>query len=652
MKSKKKTLLLAIFLGTFGAHRFYLSQVWKGIFYVLFFWTLFPTLISLIDAIIFASMSNDKFNKKYNRRVSDSLIKICSGCDKPLTFFSKSSFGVGKLKDGGRVCRHCYSKICKYDANFWKNSKTQYDKKLVRKMLSRFSRPPKSFKATKTKIKPIVNKKASNEFSYRYYSILVSYSESLFQIVHKLQANDTILEHINNAGKIDVTPREFILNCVIYDMVQVLKIVTNRNNDTTSLEVTGLVLLVGQLLPNKSEFFLSQGFDKVESYYDKRLYKGIANSIIELADVENPLQISIEKREDGRLISSTTQQNNFSFPTFLKISNNPLFEEYATVIYRFAVIISKADNFVSQSEEYSLREIYQLTHNPIPEMKNESLNISKGDENETLEDALAELNSLIGLNDVKTEINTLINFIKIQKAREESGLKSSSLSYHIVFTGNPGTGKTTVARIVAKIYRHLGILSEGKLVETDRSGLVAQYTGQTAVKVNKTVDSALNGILFIDEAYALVGENKDDFGNEAVATLIKRMEDDRDKLAIVLAGYTNEMKEFIDTNPGFKSRINRYINFPDYKPNELFDIFESMCCKLDYVLTEDAKIELRIVFEKAYSNRDKSFGNGRFVRNIFEKAMEQQANRIAKENNLTKEKLTTIEKDDIVNSVN
>lgn len=294
-----------------------------------------------------------------------------------------------------------------------------------------------------------------------------------------------------------------------------------------------------------------------------------------------------------------------------------------------------------------MKEIYQLTHNPIPEKKDETLHISKSIKNESLDEVLNELNSLIGLNEVKSEINTLINFIKIQKAREQSGLISTSISYHIVFTGNPGTGKTTVARIVAKIYKHLGILKEGQLVETDRSGLVAEYVGQTAVKVNKTVNSALNGVLFIDEAYSLVGENKDDFGKEAVATLIKRMEDDRDKLVMVLAGYTKEMMEFINTNPGFKSRFNRYISFPDYTPNELFEIFEKSCNKLEYHLTEEAKISLLSVFKNAYSSRDKSFGNGRFVRNVFEKTLEQQANRIAKERSLTKEILTTIIKDDI-----
>nr|WP_223271944.1 AAA family ATPase [Algoriphagus ratkowskyi] len=248
---------------------------------------------------------------------------------------------------------------------------------------------------------------------------------------------------------------------------------------------------------------------------------------------------------------------------------------------------------------------------------------------------------------MKSEIKTLINFIKIQKAREAKGFKTSPLSYHIVFKGNPGTGKTTVARIVAKIYKALGVLQQGQLVETDRSGLVAEYLGQTAIKVNKTIDSAINGVLFIDEAYSIISDAKDSYGKEAVATLIKRMEDDRDKLIVVIAGYTNEMDDFIETNPGFKSRFNRYIEFTDYTSEELLSIYEGLCSNLDYKLTDDAKTKLNEIFTVAYNNRDNSFGNGRFVRNIFEKSMEGQANRIAGIVELTDEILTTITKDDI-----
>ena len=426
-------------------------------------------------------------------------------------------------------------------------------------------------------------------------------------------------------------------------MIQISKILSDNKFTTGSLEATGLVLSSYPFLPNvNSNLVLEKDYNTLALSHKQGILKEMAQQLIDISLTENPLQISLNNGNS----ENTNFENKLAFPTFLKISDNPLFQEYSTTLYRYATIISKADNIVTKREENLLKQIYQITHNPIPETKNEALHISKSEKNETLESILNELNSLIGLDEVKAEINSLINFIKIQKEREKTGLKSSSLSYHIVFTGNPGTGKTTVARIVAKIYKQLGILSEGQLVETDRSGLVAEYSGQTAPKVNKTVNSALNGILFIDEAYSLVGENKDDFGKEAVATLIKRMEDDREKLVLILAGYSNEMKDFINTNPGFQSRFNRYINFPDYSADDLFKIFKSKCENLDYKLTNDAETELRAEFEKAYSNRDNTFGNGRYVRNKFEKTVEKQANRIAKVSDLTKDILTTIEKED------
>lgn len=253
-----------------------------------------------------------------------------------------------------------------------------------------------------------------------------------------------------------------------------------------------------------------------------------------------------------------------------------------------------------------------------------------------------ELKSLIGLSSVKKEIETLTNFIKIQQERQLKGLKISQPSYHCVFTGNPGTGKTTVARIVAEIYKELGVLEKGHLVETDRSGLVAEYVGQTAVKTNKIIDSALDGVLFIDEAYSLISGSENDYGKEAIATLLKRMEDDRDRLVVILAGYSEEMQSFIDSNPGLQSRFNRYIEFVDFSNEELYEIFELYLKQFDYVLAKDAKNPLQELLTKAVINKDKNFGNARFVRNLFEKTIERQANRLSKEVNLTNEKLSEI----------
>ena len=266
-------------------------------------------------------------------------------------------------------------------------------------------------------------------------------------------------------------------------------------------------------------------------------------------------------------------------------------------------------------------------------------------------DPYQELDELIGLESVKEEVHTLANFAKIQQQRKAQGLKVPKMSFHLVFTGSPGTGKTTVARIVARIYKDLGILKSGHTVETDRSGLVAEYVGQTAVKTNAVIDSALNGVLFIDEAYALVPEGGgNDYGQEAISTLLKRMEDDRDKLVVIIAGYPNEMKRFIDSNPGLQSRFTRYINFPDYTDQELFDIFQLYLNKNQYTITDDAAELLKSNFSYAVANKTKNFGNARYVRNIFERAVEQQANRLSAKRSISDEELSLLTIEDIENA--
>ena len=266
-------------------------------------------------------------------------------------------------------------------------------------------------------------------------------------------------------------------------------------------------------------------------------------------------------------------------------------------------------------------------------------------------DPYQELEDLIGLENVKQEVKSLANFVKLQKQRQQKGLKTPKLSYHLVFTGSPGTGKTTVARIVARIYKDLGILKKGHTVETDRSGLVAEYVGQTATKTNAIVDSALNGVLFIDEAYALVPEgNSNDYGQEAISTLLKRMEDDRDKLVVIIAGYTNEMKRFIDSNPGLQSRFNRYINFPDYSAQELVKIFHMYMKKNQYTISDEADTLLKEKLNYAVEHKDRNFGNARYVRNVFEKAIQMQANRLEGKSNLSDRQLTEITASDIERS--
>ena len=265
----------------------------------------------------------------------------------------------------------------------------------------------------------------------------------------------------------------------------------------------------------------------------------------------------------------------------------------------------------------------------------------------TLEQALAELDGMIGLKEVKAEIHKLVDYTKIVQARKKQGLKVPSISYHCVFTGNPGTGKTTVARILGDIYRELGILKSGHLIETDRSGLVGSFVGQTALKTNKLIDSALDGVLFIDEAYALAGGGKSDYGQEAIATLLKRMEDDRDKLVVVVAGYSKEMRAFLDANSGMRSRFNRYINFPDYSADELAAMFRMRAKKNQFILAPDLEEGLVKLMKKVTRHPDPTFGNGRFVRNLFETAVERQATRLATLKDPTKEQLMTLTMADV-----
>lgn len=243
-----------------------------------------------------------------------------------------------------------------------------------------------------------------------------------------------------------------------------------------------------------------------------------------------------------------------------------------------------------------------------------------------------ELNSLIGLTSVKKEVMSLANFTRIQKQRQAKGLRNSSLSYHCVFTGNPGTGKTTIARILARIYKDLGVVSRGHLVECDRADLIAEYEGQTASKTNRVIDKAIGGVLFIDEAYSLLETgNGFNYGSEAIATLLKRMEDNRDSLVVIVAGYPREMKQFIESNPGLESRFTRYLDFPDYTATELADIFLARASKYNYELAPEALRQLQASLSSTVAHKSRNFGNARYVRNVFEQAIVQQANRLSRQ---------------------
>jgi hypothetical protein len=267
---------------------------------------------------------------------------------------------------------------------------------------------------------------------------------------------------------------------------------------------------------------------------------------------------------------------------------------------------------------------------------------------ERLAEAMAELDRLIGLEEIKHEVRTLTNFLKVQAKRSEAGLPTTDLSLHMVFNGNPGTGKTTVARIVGDIFSAMGILQKGHLVETDRSGLVAEYAGQTGPKSHKKIDEALDGVLFIDEAYTLIAaKSEDPYGHEAVQTLLKRMEDDRERLVVILAGYPQEMEALLRSNPGLSSRFSRHLEFDDYTPLELSQIFGLMCDKSQYRVCSATRAKIIVGVTWLHVRRDRHFGNGRTARNLFEHAIRRQANRIAEISELSVEQLSTLLPEDI-----
>ncbi len=311
--------------------------------------------------------------------------------------------------------------------------------------------------------------------------------------------------------------------------------------------------------------------------------------------------------------------------------------------------INNEDATVKNIGEQEKEETY-IKEKSDGQKREETSTEEKADEQneKTLDELLAELDSLIGLTEVKKDVKSLINLLKVNKIRKERNLPTSPVGLHLVFYGNPGTGKTTVARLLSGIYKQLGFLSKGHCIEVDRSGLVGGYVGQTALKTQEVVTSALGGILFIDEAYSLtVNKGAEDFGREAVDTLLKAMEDHRDDLVVIVAGYPELMNQFLQSNPGLKSRFTRFINFKDYESDELMQIFKRLVEKGGFRCSEDCEEKLEKLFSEAVKNKTSDFANGRFVRNMFEKTISNQADRVAQIEDISNEQLMEIVAADI-----
>lgn len=401
------------------------------------------------------------------------------------------------------------------------------------------------------------------------------------------------------------------------------------NNGTTNGELEALSSYIEMLKRNIEEIR-----EKMAAYKPTIAFKpGSSVRKEELPDYSD--EEMLEYQEDlisgDRILKDTNK------------SSGELGREYKTLQIRDKEISRQLDEAVKSSASVSAKAESKAEGQAATAVGVDEINIGN---------LLAELNSLIGMESVKHEINNLVNLLKICKIRQEKGLQLPPTTNHMVFLGNPGTGKTTVARILSKIYKGLGILSKGHLVEVDRSGLVAGYMGQTAEKVMEVVEEAKGGILFIDEAYALSSNKQDgDFGQEAIDILNKAMEDYRDDLIVIAAGYHDEMQDFLDANPGLRSRFNRTIRFPDYTAEELVVIMTNRATKLDYHFSEEALDFVKHKFEKTLQFPPNNFGNARSVRNYLDRVINNQANRLVVETDYDEEELTTLSLKDVENVV-
>ncbi len=353
----------------------------------------------------------------------------------------------------------------------------------------------------------------------------------------------------------------------------------------------------------------------------------------------------VTQRQRYTVESDLIVQCVVSMWTAISTANAPSNSNELSNIKYIKSMLEKRAATISGKIDYSI----VVTDTEIIEEPNEIVEYTV--DSGTLESVFSELRFLVGLDSVKIEVESLTNLAKVFQLRKQRNLAVPDFSFHLVFIGNPGTGKTTVARIIAKIYGHLGLLSKGHVIEVDRAGLVANYVGQTATKVQEVIARAKGGILFIDEAYSLSSGGEKDFGREAIEILLKAMEDQRDDLVVIAAGYDEKMEEFLNSNPGLRSRFPKVISFPDYSPEELAEIFVRTAEKTQYNLTHAAKVTLYEETKRMWMNRGEDFANARDVRNLFERTISAHANRISALPNVTEDILTTVEEVDVATAI-
>lgn len=451
----------------------------------------------------------------------------------------------------------------------------------------------------------------------------------------------------------DISMREMIQ----FDLLQFLAYLLDTNDGSSNPEIAFIHRYLGQYFT--VDGLLKFKYDRINNEFQKTIPRAI--TYFAKADMSGQSAYTTKGFSKSRNLYNLYCQMG---QEFISVNNNMTDEE-----------IRKLTEYTSMLEAY-LREhkLFEAGNGPIPRSANNTkdksnstastaktathaaLEAMKGklnteelsEEALNLEDLMSELNELTGLDEVKKDIKSLINILKVKKLREERGMKQPSVSLHMVFSGNPGTGKTTVARLLAKIYKCLGVVTGGQLVEVDRSNLVEGYIGQTATKTKEVVETALGGVLFIDEAYTLTaGKDGKDFGQEAVDTLLKLMEDHRDDLIVIVAGYTDLMEEFVNSNPGLRSRFNKYIFFKDYTGEQLYDIFETMCKKQDYMPNEPGRKYVKEYLAKRAEANDENFANAREVRNYIERSIAKQATRIVSLKEVSDKQLKTLTKSDL-----